>query len=81
MIGRVRDDFFPDFAMKERLKITVNRRDLLRVVMTGAAVAATPTSAVEAAAQPESRKDKRKARYQASSAEVQDFYRVNRYPR
>jgi hypothetical protein len=50
-------------------------------VMTGAAVAATPTSAVEAAAQPESRKDKRKARYQASSAEVQDFYRVNRYPR
>lgn len=68
--------------MKERHNITVNRRDLLRVVMTGAAAAATPTSAVEAAAaKPESRQDKRKARYQANSAEVQDFYRVNHYPR
>ncbi len=25
--------------------------------------------------------EKRKARYQANSPEVQDFYRVNRYPR
>ena len=33
-----------------------------------------------AAAKPVDLKDKRKARYQANSAEVQDFYRVNRYP-
>jgi hypothetical protein len=25
-------------------------------------------------------RDKRKAQYQANSPEVQDFYRVNRYP-
>jgi hypothetical protein len=33
-----------------------------------------------AAAKPVNLKDKRKARYQASSAEVRDFYRVNSYP-
>jgi hypothetical protein len=35
---------------------------------------------VAAAAEPASSSDKRKARYRADSAEVQDFYRVNRYP-
>jgi hypothetical protein len=68
--------------MKERLDIAVNRRDLLRVAMTGAVAVATPTSAIEAAVvKPEDRQAKRKARYQANSPEVQDFYRVNRYPR
>jgi hypothetical protein len=33
-----------------------------------------------AAAKPVDLKDKRRARYQANSAEVQDFYRVNSYP-
>jgi hypothetical protein len=33
-----------------------------------------------AAAKPVDLKDKRKARYQADSAEVRDFYRVNAYP-
>jgi hypothetical protein len=33
-----------------------------------------------ALAKPVDLKDKRRARYQANSAEVQEFYRVNRYP-
>ena len=67
--------------MKERLKTMVGRRDLLRAMTTGAAVATTYMVALEpAAAKPRSSDDKRKARYQANSAEVQDFYRVNRYP-
>jgi hypothetical protein len=33
-----------------------------------------------AAAAPTGSPDKRKARYQAHSAEVENFYRVNRYP-
>lgn len=68
--------------MKERLKTMIRRRALLRAMMAGAAAAAaTSTFALESAAvEPRSRGDKRKARYQANSAEVQDFYRVNRYP-
>ena len=35
----------------------------------------------EARADTESNDEKRKARYQADSTEVQNFYRVNRYPK
>jgi hypothetical protein len=67
--------------MKERVKTIVRRRDMLRVMMAGATAAATNTVALESAAvESRSSGDKRKARYQANSAEVQDFYRVNRYP-
>lgn len=71
--------------MKERLSTAVGRRDLLRVVMTGAAAAVTANTAAQpaAAAEPETGvtgTDKRRARYQPNSAEVQEFYRVNRYP-
>ena len=68
--------------MTERLSTSVGRRDLLRAVVTGAAAAAaTKVGATEAAeAKPETRADKRKARYQPNSKEVQDFYRVNSYP-
>ncbi|MDB5604205.1 MAG: formate dehydrogenase [Bradyrhizobium sp.] len=67
--------------VKARLLTTVHRRDLLRVAVTGAAAAAVSTVVPEpAAAEPVDLKDKRKARYQANSAEVQDFYRVNSYP-
>jgi hypothetical protein len=59
-------------------KIEVHRRNLLRVLALGGAVAATPL--VPAAADTESNSEKRKARYQADSPEVQTFYRVNRYP-
>jgi hypothetical protein len=67
--------------MKERPKRMIRRRDLLGVVVAsaGAAVASsvTPEPAV---AKSVDLKDKRKARYQASSAEVRNFYRVNSYP-
>jgi hypothetical protein len=69
--------------MSERHKVTMERRQLLRTGIIG--FIATTTSALEvgtvAAADTESDDDKRKARYQANSAEVQNFYRVNRYPK
>jgi hypothetical protein len=60
----------------------VGRRDFLRALGAGAGVAATasPPLAQEAAADGESNEEKRKARYQANSPDVQAFYRVNRYP-
>jgi hypothetical protein len=67
--------------MKERLKTIIRRRDLLRLAIAGAGAATASTLVREpAAAKPVDLNDKRKARYQASSAEVQDFYRVNSYP-
>jgi hypothetical protein len=68
-------------AMKERFWTTIRRRDLLRAMMTTVAATAAGTVVIEAsAATPGSSGDKRKARYRADSAEVKDFYRVNRYP-
>lgn len=67
--------------MRERLKTVIRRRDLLRLAIAGAGAATASTLVREpAAAKPVDLKDKRKARYQANSAEVQDFYRVNSYP-
>ena len=67
--------------MKERLKTIIRRRDLLRFAIAGAGAAAASTLVPETvAAKPVDLRDKRKARYQASSAEVQNFYRVNSYP-
>jgi hypothetical protein len=65
--------------MKGRLLARVHRRDLLRLVTASAAAAATATSG-PAEAEPASSAQKRRARYQANSTEVQEFYRVNRYP-
>ncbi len=63
--------------MNDHLNPRLARRDLLRVLAIGAATATTSACAsAEAAEFP----DKRKARYQADSPEVQTFYRVNRYP-
>ena len=62
----------------------VGRRDFLRALGAGAgagaAAAASGTFVEEAAAAGESNDDKRKARYQANSPDVQAYYRVNRYP-
>jgi hypothetical protein len=67
--------------MRERPKTIVRRRDLLSLVLAGAGAAAANAAATEpAAAKPVDLKDKRKARYQANSAEVRNFYRVNSYP-
>jgi hypothetical protein len=67
--------------MKERPKAVVRRRDLLGLALagTGAAVAEVVT-AEPAAAKSVDLKDKRRPRYQANSAEVRNFYRVNAYP-
>jgi hypothetical protein len=67
--------------VKKRLSALVGRRALLRTVMTGAAAAAAGAVAAETdAPKPEGRTDKRRARYQPNSPEVEEFYRVNRYP-
>jgi len=59
----------------------VRRRDLLAFAVAGAATAAADTVVpTPAAAAPVNLKDKRKARYQADSPEVKNFYRVNKYP-
>jgi hypothetical protein len=67
--------------MKERLKTIIRRRDLLRGAIAGAGAAAVSTVVPKpAAAKPVDLKDKRRSRYQADSAEVRNFYRVNSYP-
>jgi hypothetical protein len=67
--------------MKGQLLTIVHRRNLLQLAVAGTIAAATEAVAPAAfAAEPLGSPDKRKARYQANSAEVQDFYRVNRYP-
>ena len=68
-------------AMKDRTNPTFGRRDVLRALSGAAIVAAASTApAAPAAADSETNSEKRKARYQANSPEVQTFYRVNRYP-
>jgi hypothetical protein len=65
--------------MKGQLLARVHRRDLFRLVTAGAVVAGT--AALEpVAAESLGSDNKRRARYQANSTEVQEFYRVNRYP-
>jgi hypothetical protein len=67
--------------MKERPKTIVRRRDLLGLALAGAgAVVAEAVTAEPGAAKSVDLKDKRRARYQANSAEVRNFYRVNSYP-
>jgi hypothetical protein len=67
--------------MKERSKAIIRRRDLLRFAIAGAGTAAATTLVPDpAAAAPVNLADKRKARYQANSPEVREFYRVNSYP-
>ena len=68
--------------MNERHKAIMERRQLLRAGIIG--FIATTASAVKistVAADTETDSEKRKARFQANSAEVQNFYRVNRYPK
>ena len=67
--------------MKRDDKTKVGRRDFLRAVGAGAGLAVTAAAplATDAAAS-ESDADKKKARYQANSTDVQTFYKVNRYP-
>ncbi len=64
--------------MTKRDKRELGRREFLRTLGAGVAVAAP--LAGPAAADTESNEEKRKARYKADSPEVQTYYRVNRYP-
>ena len=66
--------------MKTERKI--GRREVLLALGAGAgvAVAASGPLVEDAAADGESVEEKRKSRYQASSPDVQAYYRVNRYP-
>jgi hypothetical protein len=68
--------------MKTGVSAIVGRRGLLRAMITGAAAAAVIAAVVRetSAAKPGTTNDKRRARYQPNSAEVRNFYRVNRYP-
>ena len=67
--------------MKERLKTSIRRRDLLRFAIVGVGAAAASAVVLEPVdAKRVDLKDKRKARYQANSTEVRNFYRVNSYP-
>jgi sugar (pentulose or hexulose) kinase len=61
---------------------SMRRRDVLRAlgVGAGAAVAASSAQVEPALAQAPSDDEKRKARYQPNSADVRNYYRVNRYP-
>jgi len=68
--------------MKQDSKTALGRRDVLRAMGVGAGLAATAAPlATTAKADTETNDEKRKPRYQADSAEVQTFYRVNRYPK
>lgn len=62
---------------------SMRRRDVLRAFGVGAGAAMTASTAqVEPGlAQAENNDEKRKSRYQPNSADVQNYYRVNRYPK
>jgi hypothetical protein len=65
--------------MKKEPKATLARREFLRTLGAGAALAAASDS-LTAEAAGASYQDKSKARYQPDSPDVKNFYRVNRYP-
>jgi len=67
--------------MRQNLNRNIRRRDLLRVALAGAgATAASVLLPQQVAAKPVDMSYKRRPRYQANSAEVRNFYRVNSYP-
>lgn len=66
--------------MKSEPKSKLGRRDFLRALGAGVAVATAAPLAAPAAADTENNDEKRKARYKADSVSVQTFYRVNRFP-
>ena len=67
--------------MKSFFLAKVHRRDVFRVAVAGAAIATGGTMVDRAtAAERTGSADKRRARYQGDAAEVQNYYRVNRYP-
>jgi len=66
--------------MKSDGKTRLGRRDFLRAIGVGAAAISAVPLAAPAAADTESNDEKRKPRYRADSADIKNYYRVNRYP-
>ncbi|HEX9073169.1 MAG TPA: twin-arginine translocation signal domain-containing protein [Pseudolabrys sp.] len=67
--------------MKQQDKTKLGRRDFLRAMGAGAGLAATAAVPLTTgAAASESDAERKKARYQPNSTDVQSFYKVNRYP-
>jgi hypothetical protein len=64
-------------VVSDQLRPRLDRRGVLGVLASGAAVA---TADANSSGQARKFPDKSKTHYQADSAEVQTFYRVNRYP-
>ena len=68
-------------SMQDNFERKFPRRDLFRFAMAGTGAALIGSQLPEpASAQSVDLKSKRRARYQADSAEVRNFYRVNSYP-
>ena len=66
--------------MKEQPKATLARREFLRTLGAGVTLVAAAGPSIDARAATANYQDRSKARYQPNSPEVQNFYRVNRYP-
>jgi hypothetical protein len=67
--------------MKKQPKTMTGRREFLRALGGGvASVTVAESLSGDARALPVSYQDRRKSEYRANSPEVQNFYRVNRYP-
>ena len=68
--------------MKQSVEMTIRRRHLLGLAIVGVGAAAASAMVPDrTAAKTEDIRDKGKARYQANSPEVRNFYRVSSYPR
>jgi hypothetical protein len=72
------DDRKEDTSMKSEPR-TVGRREVLRALGAGVAVAGAAPLATAAKADSESNDEKRKSRYRETD-HVKTYYRVNRYP-
>ena len=67
--------------MEENFEQKFPRRDLFRFAIAGTSLALIGSQLPgSASAESVDLKSKRRARYQADSAEVRNFYRVNSYP-
>jgi hypothetical protein len=66
--------------MKQERQAKVGRRDFLRALGVGAAVAGAGSLGSEARADTETADEKKKPRYRESE-HVKAYYRVNRYPK
>jgi hypothetical protein len=75
------DEFKEGTAMKEQEKEKLGRRDFLRAMGAGAGLAVTAAAPLATEAVAAESADKKKALYQANSADVQAYYRTNRYPK